>query len=255
MTEKNLLEILRGYKSETLTEAETLARLKNFSSDAVENFGFATIDHGRELRQGFPEVIYAPGKTNEQLKIIFKNLYERSTGNLIASRASREQFEFLRDDIPAAIFDETARMIYVDRDTSLERDERKKILVVTAGTSDVPVAEEARLTAYLWGNAVDTCYDCGVAGIHRLFAHMDEITSANVIIVVAGMEGALASVIGGLTARPVIAVPTSVGYGASFNGLAALLAMLNTCAAGVGVVNIDNGFGAGVLASKINRGS
>ena len=168
MTEKNLLEILRGYKSEILTEAETLARLKNFSSDAVENFGFATIDHGRELRQGFPEVIYAPGKTNEQLKIIFKNLYERSTGNLIASRASREQFEFLRNDIPAAIFDETARMIYVDRDTTLERDERKKILVVTAGTSDVPVAEEARLTAYLWGNAVDTCYDCGVAGIHRL---------------------------------------------------------------------------------------
>jgi len=159
----------------------------------------------------------------------------------------------LREEIPAAVYDEAARMIYVDRDKTFERDERRKILVVTAGTSDVPIAEEARLTAYLWGNFVETCYDCGVAGIHRLFAHMDKIISANVIIVVAGMEGALASVVGGLTARPVIAVPTSVGYGASFQGLAALLAMLNSCAAGVSVVNIDNGFGAGVLAAKINR--
>ena len=250
MTEKLLTELLRNYKAGRMTEEATLARLKNFSLQ-VENFGFASIDHGRELRQGFPEVVYSPGKTKEQLKIIFKNLYERSTGNLIASRASREQFDFLRNEIPEATFDETARMIYVDRD-KIERDESKKILVVTAGTSDVPVAEEARLTAYLWGNAVSTCYDCGVAGIHRLFAHIDEITSANVIIVVAGMEGALASVVGGLTNRPVIAVPTSVGYGASFKGLAALLAMLNSCASGVGVVNIDNGFGAGVLASKIN---
>ena len=252
MTEQNLSELLRAYKSEKISEAEILAALKKFSL-ATESFGFATIDHGRELRQGFPEVVYSPGKTKEQLKIIFKNLYERSNGNLIASRATREQFDFLREEIPEAVFDETARMIYVDRDKSFVRDESKKILVVTAGTSDVPVAEEARLTAYLWGNAVSTCYDCGVAGIHRLFAHVDEIISANVIIVVAGMEGALASVVGGLTSRPVIAVPTSVGYGASFNGLAALLAMLNSCAAGVSVVNIDNGFGAGVLASKINR--
>lgn len=252
MTEQNLSELLRAYKSEKLSESEVITALKNFSL-ATESFGFATIDHGRELRQGFPEVVYSPGKTKEQLKIIFKNLYERSAGNLIASRATREQFDFLRDEIPEAIFDETARMIYVDRDKSFVRDESKKILVVTAGTSDVPVAEEARLTAYLWGNFVSTCYDCGVAGIHRLFAHIDEITAANVIIVVAGMEGALASVVGGLTSRPVIAVPTSVGYGASFNGLAALLAMLNSCAAGVSVVNIDNGFGAGVLASKINR--
>ncbi|MBQ6131637.1 MAG: nickel pincer cofactor biosynthesis protein LarB [Selenomonadaceae bacterium] len=252
MTEKNLLELLRGYKAGEIAEEKILAELKNFSL-ATESFGFANIDHGRELRQGFPEVIYSPGKTKEQLKIIFKNLYERSAGNLIASRATREQFEFLRGEIPAAIYDETARMIYVDRDKTLQRDEQKKILIVTAGTSDVPVAEEARLTAYLWGNAVSTCYDCGVAGIHRLFAHMEEIISANVIIVVAGMEGALASVVGGLTNRPVIAVPTSVGYGASFQGLAALLAMLNSCAAGVSVVNIDNGFGAGVLAAKINR--
>ena len=252
MTEKILLELLRGYKSGEISEDKILAEVKNFSL-ATESFGFATIDHGREFRQGFPEVVYSPGKTKEQLKIIFKNLYERNSGNLIASRATREQFDFLRGEIPEAVFDETARMIYVDRDKTLQRDEQRKILVVTAGTSDVPVAEEARLTAYLWGNAVSTCYDCGVAGIHRLFAHMEEIVSASVIIVVAGMEGALASVVGGLTNSPVIAVPTSVGYGASFKGLAALLAMLNTCAAGVGVVNIDNGFGAGVLASKINR--
>ena len=251
MTEKNLLKLLRDYKSGLITENATLSKLKNLSLQ-VEDFGFASIDHGREFRQGFPEVVYSPGKTKEQLKIIFKNLYERSTGNLIASRASREQFDFLKNEIPEATFDEKARMIYVDRDKTIKRDENRKILVVTAGTSDVPVAEEARLTAYLWGNAVGTCYDCGVAGIHRLFAHMDEISAANVLIVVAGMEGALASVIGGLTNRPVIAVPTSVGYGASFQGLAALLAMLNSCAAGVGVVNIDNGFGAGVLASKIN---
>ena len=251
MTEKNLLELLREYKSGGLTEEKILSEVKKFSL-ATESFGFASVDHGRELRQGFPEVVYSPGKTKEQLKIIFKDLYERCEGNLIASRASREQFDFLRGEIPEAVFDETARMIYVDRDKTYVRDEDKKILILTAGTSDVPVAEEARLTAYLWGNAVSTCYDCGVAGIHRLLAHMDEIISANVIIVVAGMEGALASVVGGLTNRPVIAVPTSVGYGASFKGLAALLAMLNSCASGVAVVNIDNGFGAGVLASKIN---
>ena len=251
--EQKFLELLRGYKSGEVSEEKIFAELKNLSL-ATENFGFATLDHGRELRQGFPEVIYSPGKTKEQLKILFKNLYERSKGNLIASRASRAQFEFLHEEIPSAVFDETARMIYVDRDKTLQRDERKKILIVTAGTSDIPVAEEARLTAYLWGNAVETCYDCGVAGIHRLFSHIDKITSANVLIVVAGMEGALASVVGGLTNRPVIAVPTSVGYGASFQGLAALLSMLNSCAMGVGVVNIDNGFGAGVLASKINHG-
>ncbi|MBR4382592.1 MAG: 1-(5-phosphoribosyl)-5-amino-4-imidazole-carboxylate carboxylase, partial [Selenomonadaceae bacterium] len=169
MTEKNLSELLRAYKSEKISETEIISALKNFSL-ATESFGFATIDHGRELRQGFPEVVYSPGKTKEQLKMIFKNLYERSNGNLIASRATREQFDFLREEIPEAVFDETARMIYVDRDKSFVRDESKKILIVTAGTSDVPVAEEARLTAYLWGNFVSTCYDCGVAGIHRLFA-------------------------------------------------------------------------------------
>ena len=253
MNLKEMRKLLHDYKSGAVSEADALTQLKNLSVNSVENIGgFASVDHARELRQGFPEVVYAAGKTKEQLSAIFKSLYERSDGNLIATRASREQFEFLTQAVPAAAYDETARMIYVDRKI-IERRADKKILVVTAGTSDVPVAEEARLTAHLLGNSVGTAYDCGVAGIHRLFAHINEIQRANVLVVVAGMEGALASVVGGLTDKPVIAVPTSIGYGASFHGLAALLAMLNSCAAGVSVVNIDNGFGAGVLASKINR--
>lgn len=250
MTEKKLLELLRGYKNDMVDEKEILARLKNLPLDAVENIGFANIDHNRELRQGFPEVIYAAGKTKEQVKEIFKRLYERSEGNLIATRASREKFEFLATEIPAAQYSDAAQMIYVDR-KKIVRDESRTILILTAGTSDLPVAEEARLTAYLFGNTVKIFHDCGVAGIHRLFAHIKDIENASVIIVVAGMEGALASVVGGLTDKPIIAVPTSIGYGASFNGLAALLAMLNSCAAGVSVVNIDNGFGAAVVASKI----
>ena len=253
MNEKNLLELLRKFKVGEVTEEEIFLRLKNISLSSVENLGFASIDHARELRQGFPEVIFAAGKTKEQVREIFKRLYEKSTGNLMATRASLEKYNFLAEEIPDAKFDEVSKIIYVDRDKNIFRDERKKILILSAGTSDMPVAEEARLTAYLWGNYVQTFYDCGVAGIHRLFAHIEEIQTANVIIVVAGMEGALASVVGGLTDRPIIAVPTSVGYGASFNGLAALLAMLNSCAAGVSVVNIDNGFGAGVIASKINN--
>ena len=253
MNEKNLLKLLNEYKSGKISEEKILSQIKNLSLHSVENLGFAAIDNARELRQGFPEVVYAAGKTKEQLKEIFKTLYEKSTGNLIATRADEEKYNFLLDAVPDAKFDEISKMIYVDRDKNIDHDEHKKILIVSAGTSDMPVAEEARLTAYLWGNFVETCYDCGVAGIHRLFAHIEKIESANVIIVVAGMEGALASVVGGLTDKPVIAVPTSIGYGASFNGLAALLSMLNSCAAGVSVVNIDNGFGAGVIASKINK--
>ena len=253
MNEKILLELLRGYKNNSVDENEIVARLKNLPLEAVENLGFASIDHNRELRQGFPEVIYAAGKTKEQVREIFKRLYDRSEGNLIATRASREKFEFLAEEIPDAKYSDAAQMIYVDRNKNIVRDESRTILILTAGTSDLPVAEEARLTAYLFGNAVKIFHDCGVAGIHRLFAHMKDIEKARVIIVVAGMEGALASVVGGLTDKPIIAVPTSVGYGASFNGLAALLSMLNSCAAGVSVVNIDNGFGAAVTAHKINR--
>lgn len=252
LTEEKLSELLDGYKNGAVSKSEILNQLKNISLSSVENLGFASIDHARELRQGFPEVVYAAGKTKEQLRAIFKSLYERSTGNLIATRADSEKYQFLLDAVPAAQFDEISKMIYVDR-KKIERRADKKILILSAGTSDMPVAEEARLTAYLWGNTVETAYDCGVAGIHRLFAHIEKIETANVIIVVAGMEGALASVVGGLTDKPVIAVPTSIGYGAAFNGIAALLAMLNSCAAGVSVVNIDNGFGAGVLASKINK--
>ena len=170
----------------------------------------------------------------------------------MATRVSAEKAALVKESAPEAVYDEAARILYVRRETE-DVDETRRVLVLTAGTSDIPVAREAALTAELMGNAVDACFDVGVSGIHRLFAHEEEIRRANVIIVVAGMEGALASVVGGMTARPVIAVPTSVGYGASFHGLSALLAMLNSCAAGVAVMNIDNGYGAGVLASKINK--
>ena len=219
---------------------------------SFEDLGFAAVDTSREWRQGFPEVIYAAGKTPEQALAIMQSLKKSSRGSIMATRANAATYEVVRKELPEAEYNEQARIIYIERG-SKERDESRPILILTAGTSDLPVAEEARLTAYLWGNAVVCRNDVGVAGIHRLFARIDEIRSARVIIVIAGMEGALASVVGGLTAAPVIAVPTSVGYGASFHGLAALLAMLNSCTAGVSVVNIDNGFGAAVLASKINR--
>ena len=250
MTEQDIAVLLRRYKAGGLSEEEVVKAMRSAS---FEDMGFAEVDHSREQRQGFPEVIYAEGKTQEQVLAILQSLAAHGKGNLMATRASREKYDFVKAAMPDVEYDEAARIIYVDRDMSVERDPEHRILILTAGTSDIPVAEEARLTAYLWGNTVDTCYDCGVAGIHRLFAHMPAIRTANVIIVIAGMEGALASVVGGLTDRPVIAVPTSIGYGASFHGLAALLSMLNSCSSGVSVVNIDNGFGAGVLASKINH--
>ena len=250
MKREDIAAILQAYKAGNLPEDEALDRLAEMP---FEEMKFAEIDHHRELRQGMPEVIYAAGKTPAQVRDIFASLYAHSEGNLLATRAGREHYEKVLEKVPEAQFDEMARAIYLDRDKSLKRDEAHNILIMTAGTSDVPVAEEARLTAYLFGNCVHTCYDCGVAGIHRLFANLPEIKAANVIIVIAGMEGALASVVGGLTNKPVIAVPTSVGYGASFQGVAALLSMLNSCAMGVSVVNIDNGFGAGALASKINK--
>lgn len=249
MTEQEIAALLRQYKAGQLSESQAVARVRQAG---VEDMGFAEVDQARERRQGFPEVIYAAGKTKEQVAAIMASLLAGSHKSVMATRADREMYEFVREKIPAAEYEEAARIIFVRRPRQ-DVDPDKKILILTAGTSDIPVAEEARLTAELWGNAVVTHYDCGVAGIHRLFAHMHDIEEARVIIVVAGMEGALESVVGGLTDKPVIAVPTSVGYGASFHGLTALLAMLNSCAAGVSVVNIDNGFGAGVLASKINR--
>ena len=250
MKKADIAKLLQAYKDGTLSEDEAVNKI---AETPFEEMQFAAIDHHRELRQGMPEVIYAAGKTPEQVRDIFYSLYTHSQGNILATRARREHYEKVLEKVPEAEYDETARAVYLDRDASKVRDEQHQILILTAGTSDIPVAEEARLTAYLFGNSVKTHYDCGVAGIHRLFAHMSDIEQANVIIVIAGMEGALASVVGGLTDKPVIAVPTSVGYGASFNGVAALLSMLNSCATGVSVVNIDNGFGAGALASKINK--
>ncbi len=249
MDKERIRECLERYRR---GEAELEACVEALTQMPCENLGFAQIDHHRELRQGFPEVIYAEGKTKEQTKEIFRRLLAASGKSVMATRIPADMAAFVREDIPEAVYDETARILYVKKGTE-KPDEDRRILVLTAGTSDIPVAREAALTAELMGNAVDTCFDVGVAGIHRLFAHENEIMRANVIIVVAGMEGALASVVGGMTACPVIAVPTSVGYGASFHGLSALLAMLNSCAAGVAVMNIDNGYGAGVLAGKINK--
>lgn len=217
-----------------------------------KELGFAAVDTGREKRQGFAEVVYGAGKTAEQIAEILKTLLAESEGNIMATRVDREKARAVCAALPEARYDEVSRIVYIER-KALPEDAAHRILVVTAGTSDIPVAEEAALTARLMGNDVSTIYDVGVAGIHRLLAHKEELLAANVVIVVAGMEGALASVVGGLVARPVIAVPTSVGYGASFQGLTALLSMLNSCATGVAVVNIDNGFGAGAMASRINQ--
>lgn len=250
MTDQDIAKLLQRYKAGEISEAEAVEAVKK---EPFEDMVFAEVDHDRERRQGFPEVIYAEGKTKEQVLAILQSLYADGEGNIMATRASREKYEFVKQSLPVVQYNEAARIIYIDRDQRLQRDPKRHILILTAGTSDIPVAEEAKLTAYLYGNSVQSFYDCGVAGIHRLFAHLPAIKAANVIIVIAGMEGALASVVGGLSDKPVIAVPTSVGYGASYHGLSALLSMLNSCASGMGVVNIDNGFGAAVLASRINH--
>ncbi|PYX64118.1 MAG: nickel pincer cofactor biosynthesis protein LarB [Acidobacteria bacterium] len=215
-----------------------------------EDLGFAKVDHHRALRAGMPEVILGEGKTPHQVAQIFLRLAKHGK-NVLATRASDAQFAAVKKKVPRAEYRALARAIVLRRD-------RKKygkgtIAVVSAGTSDIPVAEEAVVTAEVMGNDVEHLYDVGVAGIHRLLAHRDSLTTARVVIVCAGMEGALPSVVGGLVGVPVIAVPTSVGYGAAFKGLAALLGMMNSCASNVSVVNIDNGFGAGCVASLINR--
>ncbi len=215
-----------------------------------EDIGFAKIDHHRSIRCGFPEAIYCEGKTAAQVTAIFDRCKEGG-GNIIATRASHDVYDAVVRQHPQAKYDETARTITFRQRKPVPSS--GTIAVVAAGTSDLPVAEEARITAQIMDQKTDTFYDVGVAGIHRLLAHCQKLQSVNVAVVVAGMEGALASVVGGLVDCPVIAVPTSVGYGASFGGLAALLGMLNSCASGVTVVNIDNGVGAGYTASLINR--
>ena len=229
------------------------AALDRLSQDPTESLPFATIDHHRALRQGYPEVILGQGKTTEQVLGIAERIAVRGDGFLV-TRASPEALGVLGERFPAADINLLARCAHLAPGEPVPMG-RGTILIVTAGTSDLPVAEEAAVTARALGNAVERMTDVGVAGIHRVLASADALTKAAVVIVVAGMDGALPSVVGGLVATPVIAVPTSVGYGASFGGVAALLAALNSCAAGVTVVNIDNGFGAAVAASRITHAS
>ena len=223
-----------------------------------EDLGFAKLDHHRALRNGFPEVIYCPGKTTDHILKILDRLTNQSS-KVLASRASAEVAEAVIKQFPNAVYHDLPRMLVVPGNIDAGAAGQSPsevlgtVLVVSAGTADLSVAEEAAITASEMGSPVKRLYDVGVAGIHRLLGHQDQLFQANVLVVVAGMEGALASVVGGLVSRPVIAVPTSVGYGANFQGLSALLTMLNSCASGVGVVNIDNGFGGGFLAHLINR--
>ena len=241
--------MLEQVKNGELQINEAIEKLRHLP---FEDLGFACIDHHRQIRRGFPEVIYCPGKTPEQIIGIFESLAAKGN-NVLATRAEPELFEALAktNKFPKARYDKTARAIVLEQK---EVPASKTILpIVTAGTADLPVASEAQVTAEIMGQRTELISDVGVAGLHRLFGHLPKLQSANVIIVVAGMEGALASVVGGLVSCPVIAVPTSVGYGSSFEGLSALLTMLNSCAAGVTVVNIDNGFSAAVTATLINK--
>jgi NCAIR mutase (PurE)-related protein len=248
MKKEELSRLLTGLKSGKFTIEEAIRRLSDVSS---ESLGFATIDHHRELRQGFPEVIYCGGKTPAQVAAISGRVVHRGSV-LLATRAEKAHFTAVKKLVRDARYHPVARTISANEEKVVMRG-RGTILIVSAGTSDIPVAEEAAETARLTGNAVERLFDVGVAGIHRILSQSDKLRTASVIVVVAGMEGALASVVGGLVDVPVIAVPTSVGYGANFGGLAPLLGMLNSCAAGVTVVNIDNGFGAGFAAGVMNR--
>ena len=247
MDEAAVRALLEAVAAGEVAPAAAALRLKRFD---VEDLGFARLDHHRALRKGFPEVIYGPGKTPEQVATIAERIAAAGQ-TVLATKCDPAQFGAVAARLPDAVHHQVARCVVVARDrpppaTGL-------IVVATGGTSDIPVAEEAALTAELTGSRVERLWDVGVAGIHRLLAHHARLLEASVVVVVAGMEGALPSVIGGLVECPVIAVPTSVGYGAAFGGVAPLLGMLNSCAPGLAVVNIDNGFGAGYLAGMINR--
>lgn len=239
--------MLAAVRSGQVEIAQAVEKLK---APHFDDLGFAKVDTHRSLRKGFPEVAYCAGKTKQEIVAIVDRILARED-NLLATRASPDVYEAVKEKHPDAVYNERARTITVERKPLAKRG--GKILVVSAGTSDMDVAEEAVVTAKMLGNEVESTYDVGVAGIHRLFSQMDKLRRASVIIVVAGMEGALPSVVAGLVDKPVIAVPTSKGYGANFGGVAPLLAMLNSCASGVTVVNIDNGFGAAYSASLINR--
>jgi NCAIR mutase (PurE)-related protein len=247
MNKQETLHILQKIQSGILTPEEALSKL---CTEPFEDLGYAKLDHHRELRQGVPEVIYGAGKTPEQITGIITAMLDKGQRLILITRLSPESAETVKKTVPLQ-YHQTARIGIIGKIP--EPNGIGKIVVATGGTSDMPVAEEAALTAEALGNDVVRLYDIGVAGLHRLLSRLDVIMDAQVIISIAGMEGALTSVIGGLVDCPVIGVPTSVGYGASFNGLSALLSMLNSCASGVSVVNIDNGFGAGYLASMINH--
>ena len=247
LNSESIRKLFEQVRSGKLSPDDAVARLRHLP---FEDIGFAKVDHHRALRAGMPEVILGEGKTPAQVAGIFARLAKHG-GNILATRADRKQFAAVKKKVRAVEYQELARAIVLQRDPT--KYGKGVIAVVSAGTSDIPVAEEAVVTAEVMGNEVEHFYDVGVAGIHRLLANREALTKARVVIVCAGMEGALPSVVGGLVGVPVIAVPTSVGYGSSFEGLAALLGMLNSCASNVSVVNIDNGFGAGYVASLINR--
>ena len=247
MTPDRLAEMLTQVQQGVLPVEQALERLKHLP---FEDLGFARIDHHRTLRKGFSEVIWGPGKTSQQIAAIASRLVENGQPALI-TRLDENNAQEIKISLPALVYYPEARIGALGAQPIPRT--RLSILVIAAGTADIPVAEEAVISAEWLGNKVERLYDVGVAGIHRLFDNLDQLMAASVLIVVAGMEGALPSVIGGLVDRPIIAVPTSIGYGASFGGVAALLAMLNSCAAGVTVVNIDNGFGAAAAATLINR--
>ncbi len=247
MNELALRRLFDQVRQGKLSPDEAVGKLRHLP---FEDLGFANVDHHRALRAGFPEVVFGPGKTPAQVAAIFTRL-ARHEKNVLVTRASEEQFKAVRKKVRGVQYRALARAITLQRDRA--RRGKGIIAVVSAGTSDIPAAEEAVVTAELMGNEVEHLYDVGVAGIHRLLHHRERLQRARVLIVCAGMEGALPSVVGGLVGVPVIAVPTSVGYGAAMGGIAALLGMMNSCASNVSVVNIDNGFGAGFVASLINR--
>jgi NCAIR mutase (PurE)-related protein len=240
--EELLLQVQRGQLA--VDEAMNKLRILPY-----QDLGFAKVDHHRDLRTGFPEVVYAPGKTIKQLTQIAQSM-TKSSSKVLITRAGPEAYVAIKEVLPEAIYSELGRTIVLKH--GAEAPPMPGVLIVAAGTADLPVAEEAAITAELMGNGVERLWDVGVAGVHRLLEHLSMLQKARVIVAVAGMEGALPSLVGGLVSAPVIAVPTSVGYGASFQGLAALLAMLNGCSPGIAVVNIDNGFGAGYMAGTIN---
>ena len=243
MEARQILEQVRE-GSISVEEAE-----KYFKKQPFEELGYAKLDTHREIRSGFPEVVFCSGKPDAFLVSIYQKLMEEN-GEVLGTRADARQFELVRAVIPQVTYDEVSHILKVEKPDKIRSG---RIAVCTAGTADIPVAEEAAQTAEYFGSNVDRIYDVGVSGLHRLISRLDVIQEANCVVAVAGMEGALASVLGGLVSRPVIAVPTSVGYGASMHGLSALLTMINSCANGIAVVNIDNGYGAGYIATQINR--